>query len=682
MIKQCIKTSMWKIIEATKLGRKIKQGVMLYPSYRNNGGDLGKREFILSNLPKFDITKKNINKSLQLSSIIGKVALLPIENKSGFYYSIDYYKTVELKKRILDNYSIDYQRVIDDSLYHIKKQTQIEKNDFLNEEACLIRALEQYVERLKNSDIAGKYTAAIYAIESLFDRSAITFFEGLQRILFINQFLWQTKHKHNGLGRLDLILNSLYQKDIENGRLSRNEAKEMLKDFFSILHKNCGYKSTMLVGDTGQIIILGGKNITGEYLCNELTYLFIEVAEELKLPEPKILLRCSEKMPDELLKKALRCIATGIGAPLLSNDDVVIPRLIEFGYELEDSYNYVTAACWEPLIPSESCDQNNIDSINWAVPFVKVLDNLDGKENLIFEAVVDQYILQMKQYIKEKLDNLSVLEFENDPLLSLFSREALKKKKDLVQGGAKYCNLGLTSVGMGTVINSLLNIKKLVYLEKKYTLDEINRFRRENFIGRDDLVKELKGILPCFGQDDAEVISLTNYILKEVSFTIEEYKTKYGGKFKIGLSSPNYLTEAPMVSATLDGRKEGSAFSVHISSQNSTALTELISFASQLDYGSCRINGNVVDAFIQPTLLRENIDKYVILLKGAIQGGVYQIQLNVCDSATLLAAKRNPQDYSTLVVRVWGFSAYFKDLPEEYQDLLIQRALESEKVVA
>lgn len=678
-MKQYIKKSAWKVIEVTKLGRRIKQGFMMYPNYRNNEGKETKKHFVFNNLSNLDIITKKKKKSLQMSSIIEKASFMPVENRSGFFYSVDYYKTVELENHILDNYSIDYQYVIDDSLYCIKQFIKSEKNEFFNEEARLIGALEGYIGRLKKNNIAAKYTEAINAMDSLFERSAITFFEGLQRILFVNQFLWQTKHKHNGLGRLDYILNELYQKDIKSGKLSRDDAKEMLRDFFYILHKNCGYKSTMLVGDTGQIIILGGVKPDGKYFCNDLTYLFIEVAEELKLPEPKILLRCSEKMPEKLLRSALECILTGIGAPLLSNDDVVIPRLIEFGYDIEDSYNYVTAACWEPLVPSESCDQNNIDSINWAIPLVKMLDDLNKEENLTFEQLVEKYIVQMKAYIQKKLEKLSVLDFETDPLLSLFCKTAINKRQDIVRGGAKYYNLGLTSVGMGTVINSLLNLRKLVYQEKRYSLIEINIFRKENFEGREELVEELRELSPCYGQDDAEIIKFTNYILREASSVMEQHKTKYGGKFKFGLSSPNYLTEAGLVNATFDGRREGAPFSVHISSQNSTALTELLSFASQLDYNKCRINGNVVDAFIQPSLLKENIDKYVLLLKGAIRGGIYQIQLNVCDSATLIAAKKNPERYSTLVVRVWGFSAYFKDLPVEYQDLLIQRALESEK---
>lgn len=679
-MKQCIKNLIWKLVEATKLGRKIRQGLMMYPNYKNNGGRETKKNFVLNNLSDFDVVTASKKKSCQINELIRLSKYVPIENASGFFYSIDYYKTVQLKNRILDNYSIDYQYVVYGSLGIIKKQFQLQNSVFSNEEKYVIEALEEYTSKLKMTEFAKQYDKAIRAIETLFERPAETFFEGLQRILFVNQFLWQTRHKHNGLGRLDHILGQLYENDINSGKISQKDARKMVRDFFCVLHENCGYKSAMLVGDTGQIIILGGLESNGKYFCNELTYLFIEVAKELKLPDPKILLRCSAKMPEELLRKALECILTGIGAPLLSNDDVVIPRLVQFGYEYEDSYNYVTAACWEPLIPSESCDQNNIDSINFAIPFVEMLDSAEIKDSLSFEQLVDKYILQMSRYIDQKIDKLSNLEFECEPLFSLFSKSAIKKQKDIVQGGAKYCNLGLTSVGMGTVVNSFLNLKKLVYQQKKYSLKELNEMRKVNYVGREDVVKELKQLSPCFGQDSLEVVELTNRIFREASLAVERHETKYGGKFKFGLSSPNYIVEASMVPATFDGRVAGSPFSVHISSQNSTALTELLSFASQLDYNDNRINGNVVDAFIQPALLKENMDKYVFLLKGAFQCGVYQLQINVCDSATLIAAKQHPENYSTLVVRVWGFSAYFKDLPMEYQDLLIQRALESEKV--
>ena len=151
-------------------------------------------------------------------------------------------------------------------------------------------------------------------------------------------------------------------------------------------------------------------------------------------------------------------------------------------------------------------------------------------------------------------------------------------------------------------------------------------------------------------------------------------------EFKVGLSSPSYITGSEAVAATFDGRGAGEPFNVHISANKGIAPTELLMFASKLDYSENRLNGNVVDFIAAPSILKENFSKFLDLLTTAIASGVYQMQINVLDSKTLLAAKSNPENYRTLVVRVWGFSAYFVELPEQYQDVLIKRALESEKI--
>jgi formate C-acetyltransferase len=161
---------------------------------------------------------------------------------------------------------------------------------------------------------------------------------------------------------------------------------------------------------------------------------------------------------------------------------------------------------------------------------------------------------------------------------------------------------------------------------------------------------------------------------------LKEHSTRLGGKFKYGLSSPFYITNARKIAATFDGRKAGDPFSVHISANAPLAVTELLSFAMQLDYSGNKCNGNVVDFFVTPTNLLEHMDKYISLIKSAFKGGVYQLQMNVVDSKTLMNAKLHPEEFPNLVVRVWGFSAYFNDLTEEYQDLLIKRALEQEAI--
>ena len=659
--------------------RNFYWGRDLYRYYCNNR-KISKIEYMLKNGLKFRVAKSEKSKAKQISDLINIIKIVPIKNK-GFFYSLDVFKTCELQNHILDNYSVDYSLIVNGSLNDLLKVIRMHTDEqFYSDEELVIESLRKYIERCrKDTSICYYYKNALDECESLFERPAIHFHEALQRILFFNQFLWQTRHKHNGFGHLDFLLYDHYKKDIDTGEITKDDADEILKDFFRVLHENCWFKSTMLLGDTGQIIILGGIDENGKYRCNELTYKFIDVSRQLALPDPKVLLRCSSTMPESLLKVALECIATGIGAPFLSNDDVVIPRLESFGYRHEDACNYATAACWEPLILNNSCDQNNIQSINFAVPFVNMLDEADLDNIKTKEAFLEKYRIYLERYLGDILANLSKLIFEEDPLISLLSESAFKSGKDIVRGGAMYSNLGVTSVGMSTVVNSIINVEKLSFVENKYSLEELNAIRRKNFEGHEELVKTLKEIHPHYGNDDVEVIQLTLQIQSMANEIFEKYHTYYGGKFKFGLSSPQYINDAKNTAATLDGRCDGEPFSVHISSNDALPVTELVSFATKLDYSDHRINGNVVDFIVNPTDLKKNLSKYIIILMNAFKNGIYQLQMNVVDSKTLIAAKRNPSAFPNLVVRVWGFSAYFRDLPEEYKNLLIERAIASEK---
>lgn len=677
-MKQLVKNVALQMLFHTRFGKNLQHGIMLHPYYANFDKNISRRQFLLNNIRKFHLEAPKRSKAKQIASLLNKVELLPVENDS-FYYSIDCFKTLELRYPIFDNYSVDYTRIVCSSLKDIQKELGSGKGAFEEEELCVIDAMNAYLQRMKKDTvISEKFSLQIEEIESLFYRPAQSFREALQRILFFNQFLWQTRHKHNGFGHLDWLLNDLYEADLAEGKLTREQAKKLILDFFDVLHANCWFKSTLLVGDTGQIIILGGLTAPSTYKCNDLTYLFIEANMDAGLPDPKVLLRCSTHMPDDLLKLALDCIATGVGAPFLSNDDAVIPKLIAYGYSEECSHNYATAACWEPLILNVSADQNNISTLNFAQP----LNDMFAAEDLSmfdkFEDVLEAYEKYLAAYIAQELKRLSELEFEPAPLLSMLSGSALMKRKDLVRGGAEYSNLGLTSVAISCVVNSMLNIRRFVFEDKKFTIQELNAARTGNFENAEDTVALLKANPQRYGSDDPDVWALTNRITEFTSREFERYNTKYGGKFKFGLSAPGYVTLGSCTAATFDGRRNGEPFNVHISADGNTAATELISFACKLDYSENRINGNVVDLMTSPHFLRENMEKFMLLLKAGFANGLYQMQMNVLDSATIIAARENPEAFPNLVVRVWGFSAYFKDLPVEYQDLLVQRALQSE----
>lgn len=637
-----------------------------------------KVKFMSANLGKFYVQKEYSSKSVQIGKLLKKVDINPVSDNM-FFYSIDCFKTLKASKQILHNFTVDYSTIVHSSFAELEEKLKVQEDAFSSESILLINALKSYLIRCQNSDIAAQYRKGLDAIESLFIRPAATFYEALQRILFFNQLLWQTSHKHNGLGRLDMLLIDLYLKDIESGRLTKDSAKSMLTDFFKALHKNYWFKSGMMLGDTGQIIILGGVNEQKNYICNELTSLFIEVSMDMKLPEPKVLLRCSSSMPEDLLILALKCISTGIGAPLLSNDDVVIPCLISYGYDEKSSFDYSASACWEPLITEGSSDLNNIKSINFALPLMRLLNQPSIRKYESIQEIFADYSSYLKAYLSEILFDLESLEFETDPLITLVSHSAIKKRKDITRGGAVYNNLGLTSVGIGTVVNSLININNLVYESGEYSLDELNNIRKNNFDGEEILLNRLKESFPCFGCDDDIVIKLTRQIMAVAEEELMRHTTKWGGKFKFGLSSPYYIEDARNTAADLDGRKDGEPFNVHISSNRAIPTTELFSFAMKLDYSGGRLNGNVIDFFVSPQAINENIQKYSYLIRKGFSGGIFQLQMNVVDSKTLIEARKNPELFPNLIVRVWGFSAYFKDLPEEYKELLINRALESER---
>ena len=166
--------------------------------------------------------------------------------------------------------------------------------------------------------------------------------------------------------------------------------------------------------------------------------------------------------------------------------------------------------------------------------------------------------------------------------------------------------------------------------------------------------------------------------VEQATEIMKDYKNYLGGKYKFGLSAPSYIDASVNFPASLDGRKNGEPFGVHISTDASNGYTELMQFASKLDYGENRFNGNVVDFMVSPDFIENNFDKFVQFLLLSVKNGFFEMQMNVVSSKTLIEAKKNPDKFPNLIVRVWGFSAYFNDLPEQYKNYLIERTLKNE----
>lgn len=607
---------------------------------------------------------------------------IQIENQRFVYFLDTNYLMDTTKGVPYGNLTPAYDKILRYGLDQMKyPETEI-TNDFCKSYNGVLNSLSLLADRIivKLAECGFDTERQRRWFERLKDQPAEGFEEAIQRMLFVNQMVWQTDHRLTGLGAWDTYLQPYYEKDTIQGNINRENVKEILMDLYRILHENYEYKSNMLMGDSGQIFVLGKSDLEGNYLCNDLTYLFIEAMKEVRLPEPKCLLRVNKHTPRPLIELGLESIVTGIGAPLIANDDVVIPKLIEFGIEPADACEYTTSACWEPLIGGKSSSQNNMYTLN----YLQALENLLKRERLehieCFEELVEKYLVYLQRNIQELKRVMSMRRFQYDPLLSVFLKDCYENKKDVSWGGARYHDVGITSVAMGNLINALFNIKELVFDGRRCTLYDVKQMTLLDFEGKEEVRKELRAKPSRLGTDDTDVAGLVNQITSCVAKELETYRSYQGGRMKIGLSGSSYRDAALQFGASFDGRRSGEPFTVHISNEDNDGFTEIVNFSSQLEYGEGRFNGNVVDLMVSPDFIHQNWEKFVDFLMICIKKGIFEMQMNVVSSKTLLEAREHPEKFPNLIVRVWGFSAYFRDLPEDYKEVLIQRALKNEGI--
>ena len=579
-------------------------------------------------VPLFKVGSNPMILSSNLDKILEKAKIKNV-GYGDFFYSLDTTIIIDKRNRVIDNIPIDYSYIVVHS-----------KDIDLN-------VIKEYVKKINDSRVTLD--------------TPNTLKEALQSILFWNSLLWQTGHTLVGLGRLDKVL-AKYPIECDS--------EELICDFLKTLHTDYEFKSSLIKGDTGQIIVLGGLDADETYFCNEYTYLFIKCLKKINLPDPKILLRCSRKMPMDLLESAVECVATGIGSPLFSNDDIIVKHLLDFGYEKKDAYNYGVSACWEPLSIGNSLEQNNLDNILYGQCISETILDRSFVKCSCYEELISLFADKLKAHCEKIKLKLNRIKWAADPLLSLL----MGLENDISLGSAKYNDYGILSVGVSSAVNSLLNIKKFVFLEKKFNLSEIQTMVKDNNV---ELFIDNKD---GFGTDSEVAIELTNYLIKITEEQFQDYKNYLGGKVKFGLSSPSYITLGEKVGATLDGRKAGEPFQTHISRDKGEPITEIMNFESKLSFSGLSCNANVIDVMVQPSLIINNTDKFAKYVMGGIKEGIFQLQINVLSYSQLVDAKVHPENYPDLIVRVWGFSAYFNDLPEEYKDNLIRRAKEMEHI--
>ena len=512
---------------------------------------------------------------------------------------------------------------------------------------------------------------------------AKTFAEALQSIRIISSMFYLAGNYQLGFGRMDQYLIDYYRTDLVTGILTKNEAKELLKEFFVSLNKDTDLYFGVQQGDNGQSLMLGGVKPDGSDGVNELTYLIMDVSKELKLIDPKINLRIDSNTPKDLLLLGCELTKVGLGFPQYSNDEVVIPALVKAGYSLEDARNYTVAACWEFIIPGHGLDIVNQGAVSFpcAVQEALTIADLKSIDQKEFEKLVKKEIYNQVDNILKNRDQYLL----PSPLVSLFFHEPIQYKKDITHS-AKYRNRGLHGAGSANAADALFIIEDLIQRDEREKLQKLKDAVDANYEGYSELLSYAKNEAKKVGNADRNVDIELKKIFDWFADACEKLSSKNckirpgsgSAQFYIWLTNKmnDWIIE-PTVGATADGRLAGEPFPSSLAPASGVKVNGLMSVLksfSVIDYSRIMNGGPITVEFSPATLnTQEGLEKLAEIIQYFVKLGNQQLQLNVLDYKVLCDAMKHPEKHSNLIVRVWGWSGYFCELAPEFQRQIINR---------
>lgn len=499
---------------------------------------------------------------------------------------------------------------------------------------------------------------------------ARNFREALQFFRILHYALWLEGNYHNTIGRFDKYIYPYLKTDIENDIYTKETALELLEDFFLSFNKDSDLYVGVQQGDNGQSMMLGGIDEDGNDVYNLLSELCLKASCNNKMIDPKINLRVSKNTPFERYVEATRLTKAGLGFPQYSNDDIVIPALEKLGYEKKDAVNYTVAACWEFIIPNNGADVANIA----AMSYPKAVD-VSLHNNLLLSNTYDEFFESVKHEIQRECnsicDNIKDLWFVPSPFMNVLM------DCDIYNGG-KYNNFGIHGTGIATAADSLAAIKKYVFEEKSLDKEALINAIDSNFENAPELLHKLRFQSPKLGNDDDYVDHIATELLDAFADALKGKTNCRGGIFRAGTGSAMYyLWHANEIGASPDGRRKGEPFGTNYSVSLFAKVKGPISVIASMtkQHFSNAINGGPLTLEFHQSIFADNdgVEKVGLLVRKFIEHGGHQLQLNTVNLEKMLDAQKHPENHRQLVVRIWGWSAYFVELDKEYQDHVIAR---------
>ena len=519
-----------------------------------------------------------------------------------------------------------------------------------------------------------------------------SFYEALNTYAFMRKVIGSLEGiGPNSFGRVDMDLLPFYEADIKSGRMTKDEAFELISQFLIIFDCHYDHDSKMIGYADHELentYVLGGCDKEGKPLFNDLTKMFLKATAEEKIIFPKIKCRFSEISPKEYLDIIDEPVIHGTSTILYHNDDSTIPALIRSGISEEDARDYIVAGCWGI---STNCsvrkDEGNYVNILKAFEYeIHNRTNMMNKVGMHFNAIDNAE--NFEEVYKITCDNINTLFKERNrmtatggqiweqvdplPIFSSLFGDCIKNKSDFTNSGARYNDECYMCVGFPNIVDSLLAIKTLCFDKKKYTLKEMLNAVRSNWVGFDEMRLDA---IHCHGWGDGseESCALAKRFNTDLYNMLAELQGQYGGKVNLGhLTYTEIRFWGEKTLATPDGRCNGDYFSQGLTPSRLKKIpfvTDVINSMAALDKTELA-GDNVLNIILPGTT---PLDVCEAFLRTTARTAIESLQLNCVSKETLLDAQKYPEKYPDLIVRVCGFSAKFTSLSPEWQQEVITR---------
>lgn len=544
-----------------------------------------------------------------------------------------------------------------------------------------LRALDELADSAAGPE-RDTYLCVAKALERVPNEPPRTFHEAVQSLWFMWAFQ-RLMGNWSGIGRIDEMLGPYLKADLAAGRLTLDEAREILAHFWI---KGCEW-----IGDPGtfggsgdaqfyQNIILAGVDAEGREVTNEVTFLVLDIVEELHISDFPIAVRLNSRTPERLLRRVAEVQRHGGGIVAVYNEEKVIAGLERMGFSIPEARTFANDGCWEVLIPGKTAFSYVPFDMLAHVQNALGFNSRETPDYPSFEALYSAVMSGVRKHIEwhHTLADNWCREGPPSPLLSLLVDDCIERAAGYYERGARYYILSPHAGGMADVANSLLVIKDLVYDRKLLGLADFVDILRGNWTGQEHFRRRIAQTFEFYGNDSDAADTMMRRVFDDYTAIVAEVPSRNGVLRPAGVSTFGRQIEwAPNRLATPAGNLAGTYLASNCSPTPGTDLhgpTAVLRSYCKLDFERTP-NGATLELKIHPESVKgeKGVAALVALLKTFVRLGGWYVHVDVMDTELLRDAQEHPERYPNLAVRIAGWSARFATLNKQWQDMIIER---------